>query len=132
MKRSSRNFQSSSSKRKFQAIDRYRKYHNIPYYSLLVTPKNLHKYSFQFLLGPFYGMLWYFCSGQLPRIFFCLRTTRNFQMTVPFRYNFRSLSNNYYNYNSQKTLVGCGCGGGTDLLVSLIVTVKMLFPSNSV
>ena len=34
--------------------------------------------------------------------------------------------------NSQKTLVRCPCGGGTDLLVSLIVTVKMHFPSNSV
>ena len=34
--------------------------------------------------------------------------------------------------NSQKTLVGCPCGRGTELLVSLIVTVKMHFPSNSV
>ena len=37
------------------------------------------------------------CSKKqtLPRIFFCLRTAKNFQMNVPFMYNFRSLSNKF-------------------------------------
>ena len=34
--------------------------------------------------------------------------------------------------NSQKTLVGCLCGGGTDLLESLIVTVEIHFRNNCV
>ena len=44
--------------------------------------------------------LWIICSKKqiLPRIFF-LRTTRNFWMTVPFRYNFRIyFINPHYNF----------------------------------
>ena len=31
----------------------------------------------------------------LPNIFFCLRTGKNFEMIVPFMYNFRSFSNKF-------------------------------------
>ena len=39
--------------------------------------------------------LWNICSEKqkLPRIFYSLRKAENFYMTVPFMYNFRSLSN---------------------------------------
>ena len=39
--------------------------------------------------------LWHICSEmqKLPRIFYSLRKAENFYMTVPFMYNFRSLSN---------------------------------------
>ena len=39
--------------------------------------------------------LWNICSERqkLPRIFYSLRKAENFYMTVPFKYNFRSLSN---------------------------------------
>ena len=37
------------------------------------------------------------CSEKqiLPRIFYFLRTAKNFLMTIPFMYNFRSLSNKF-------------------------------------
>ena len=38
------------------------------------------------------------CSEKqiLPRIFYCLRKAKNLEMTVPFMYNFRSLSNKFH------------------------------------
>ena len=43
------------------------------------------------------GFLWNICSEKqnLPRIFYSLRKAKNFWMTVPFMYNFRTLSNKF-------------------------------------
>ena len=46
-----------------------------------------------FVLERLFCVKYLFGEAELPKMFFCLRTTKNFQITIPFLYNFRSSFN---------------------------------------